>query len=182
MIELPNIESLPFEAATWSHACEAAAAQRVEDTVMLDVQRTLSQCGRWDGVYILSILARYETSVLVDADGCVFLDWGTAGQVTLQPPIGAKAPFRLWVHTHPGFAAYWSSTDTHSLALGAGFVERAMVLGEPGPKSTANRRFIHSDETLWLSEQGPLAQWSEEPVVYWDEWYRENGIALEVKT
>ena len=179
MIELPDMETLPFSAAAWAQACDAAAAQRVEDSVMLDVQRGLSRIGRWDGVYMLSVLARYETSVLIDAEGRVFLDWGTAGQVTLQPPIGAKAPFQLWVHTHPGFAAYWSSTDTHSLAIGAGIVEQAMVLGEPGPKSSSNLQFLEGKAEHRLSDHGPLAQWSEEPGVTWGDWYEVKGLRTE---
>ena len=180
MIALPASNSFPFELSAWTRACEAAADQRVDDAVLLDVQRSLSQLGRWDGVYILSVLARFETSVLIDAEGQVFLDWGTSGQVTLQPPIGAKAPFRLWVHTHPGFAAYWSGTDTHSLALGTGIVEKAMVLGEPGPKTSTNANFGDCSTAERLSSQGPLAKWSEEPPLAWDKWYETNGILLDV--
>ena len=135
---LPQMADLPFGEPAWRSACEAALEQRVDDPVLRDVQRACSEAGRWDGVYLLSVLARLETSVLIDAQDRIFLDWGTAGEVTLQPPVGARAPFKLWVHTHPRFASYWSATDTHSLALGATVVERAMVLGQSGPKTSRN--------------------------------------------
>ena len=177
---LPQMADLPFGDVAWRRACEAALEQRVDDPVLLDVQRSCSAAGRWDGVYLLSVLARLETSVLIDAENRVFLDWGTAGEVTLQPPVGARAPFKLWVHTHPRFASYWSSTDTHSLALGAAVVERAMVLGQPGPKAASNARFVAVEAGPRLARDGPLGEWTEEAPVPWDDWYAQHGLLTEV--
>ena len=56
--------------------------------------------GEWDVVYALSVLAGLETSVLIDAEDVISIDWGTSGHVQLSPPVGCKAPFKLWVHTH----------------------------------------------------------------------------------
>ena len=122
---LPDAHDLNIDDDTWELACAAASRRRTDDGDLLAVQETLAEAGRWDGVYVLSVLAGLETSVLIDADDKVFIDWGTAGQVTLQPPVGGRIPFKLWVHTHPRFAAYWSGTDTNSLSLGAGILETA---------------------------------------------------------
>ena len=88
MIGLPDAEQLALDQTTWELACVAAQERRVDDEALITAQRILSEAGRWDGVYILSVMAGLETSVLIDADDKVFIDWGTAGQVTLQPPVG----------------------------------------------------------------------------------------------
>ena len=145
MIGLPDAEELELQDEMWERACIAAQERRVDDEDLLTAQHMLAQAGRWDGVYVLSVIAGLETSVLIDADEKIFIDWGTAGQVTLQPPVGGRIPFKLWVHTHPRFASYWSSTDTNSLSLGTGILESAMVLGQPGPKHSSNRSLIEVD-------------------------------------
>ena len=101
MIGLPDADNLALDDETWERACFAAEERWVDDEHLLDAQRILAEAGRWDGVYVLSVMAGLETSVLIDADDRVFIDWGTAGQVTLQPPVGGRLPFKLWVHTHP---------------------------------------------------------------------------------
>jgi len=179
MMVLPDAQELPIEDETWALACLAASEKRVDDPALLAVQTALAQARRWDGVYILSVMAALETSVLIDADDKVFIDWGTAGQVTLQPPVGGRLPFKLWVHTHPRFASYWSNTDTNSLALGAGILESAMVLGQPGPKHSSNRTFVEVESTGMIRESGPLNQWTEEAPVPWPDWYVNNNIDLE---
>ena len=180
MIGLPDAEQLALDQTTWELACVAAQERRVDDDALITTQRILSEAGRWDGVYILSVMAGLETSVLIDADDKVFIDWGTAGQVTLQPPIGGRLPFKLWVHTHPRFAAYWSSTDTNSLSLGAGILETAMVLGQPGPKHSSNRSMVELDGMSTLSDHGPLSNWTDEEPVPWTDWYTLNNIETEV--
>ena len=122
----------------WIDICNIARNRDVESEVFLDSQRRLSRKRRWDLIYHLSELAGLETSVLIDASDQVFIDWGTSGEVRLTPPLGAKIPFKLWVHTHPGFHPYWSGTDTNSLAIGVSIIERAMVLGATGVKSSYN--------------------------------------------
>ena len=180
MIGLPDAEGLELQDEMWGRACIAAQERRVDDEDLLTAQRMLAQVGRWDGVYVLSVMAGLETSVLIDADGKIFIDWGTAGQVTLQPPVGGRIPFKLWVHTHPRFASYWSSTDTNSLSLGTGILESAMVLGQPGPKHSSNRSLLEVDNDTMLSEQGPLSQWTSEEPIPWSEWYGLNNIDVEV--
>lgn len=180
MIGLPDAEELELQDEMWERACIAAQERRVNDEDLLTAQRMLAQAGRWDGVYVLSVIAGLETSVLIDADEKIFIDWGTAGQVTLQPPVGGRIPFKLWVHTHPRFASYWSITDTNSLSLGTGILESAMVLGQPGPKHSSNRSLIEVDDDSMLSEHGPLSQWTDEEPVPWTEWYGLNDIEVEV--
>ena len=180
MIGLPDAEELELQDDVWERACIAAQERRVDDEDLLLAQRMLAQVGRWDGVYVLSVMAGLETSVLIDADEKIFIDWGTAGQVTLQPPVGGRIPFKLWVHTHPRFASYWSSTDTNSLSLGTGILESAMVLGQPGPKHSSNRSLVEVNDGSMLSEQGPLSQWTDEDPVPWTEWYGLNNIEVEV--
>ena len=100
--------------------------------------------------------------------------------MTLQPPVGGRLPFKLWVHTHPRFAAYWSGTDTNSLSLGARILESAMVLGQPGPKHSSNRSLVEVKTTATLAEDGPLNHWTDEEPVPWSEWYTLNDINTEV--
>ncbi len=180
MIGLPDSSQLPLDETAWEEACKAASSRDVTNDALVDVQRTLAQAGRWDGVYVLSVMAGLETSVLIDADDQVFIDWGTAGQVTLQPPVGGRVPFKLWVHTHPRFASYWSRTDTNSLSLGTRILERAMVLGQPGPKHSTNRSMASTEVETSIEEHGPLGEWTEENPVPWSEWYANNNISVEV--
>lgn len=178
---LPDAEQLKLDDAMWERACLAAQDHRVDDKDLLNAQRVLAKAGRWDGVYVLSVIAGLETSVLIDADEKIFIDWGTAGQVTLQPPVGGRLPFKLWVHTHPRFASYWSMTDTNSLSLGAGILETAMVLGQPGPKHSINRALVEVENAAYLADQGPLSQWTDEAPVPWSDWYATNNIHVEVE-
>ena len=181
MVEIPEFSNTGLDEATWDEACLAASSREVDNLQLLKAQETLAAHGRWDGVYILSVLAGLETSVLIDADDKIFIDWGTAGQVRLQPPIGAKSPFKLWVHTHPDFAAYWSITDTNSLSLGTTILESAIVLGEPGPKFSSNSTFDKTLSAPFIATDGPLASWTNEEPTPWHSWYANNNIAVEVK-
>jgi len=63
--------------------------------------------------------------------------------------------------------------------LGAGILESAMVLGQPGPKHSSNRTFVEVESTGMIRESGPLNQWTEEAPVPWPDWYVNNNIALE---
>ena len=89
------------------------------------------------------------------------------------------APFRLWVHTHPGFHSYWSSTDRNSLAIAQGILDRALVLGAPGVKESRN--MVEEDSTKRLGVVGPLSSWSDQDIVSWDHWLDQNSkIKIEV--
>ncbi|MAV44297.1 MAG: hypothetical protein CMA30_07485 [Euryarchaeota archaeon] len=179
MIEIPNLEQLGITQNQWFDVCELAKRRDVESPVLLEVQRNASSLGRWDIVYSLSLLAGLETSVLIDSEDNVSIDWGDPGRVILKAPHGFMAPFKLWVHTHPGFMAYWSSTDTNSLALGSMIIETALVLGAPGIKRTRNSTFCTFEEdSERISQSGPLNQWTDEEIVNWKQWY----ISLEKNT
>jgi len=71
---LPDAQDLPIDDETWALACLAASEKRVDDAALLAVQTALAQARRWDGVYILSVMAALETTVLIDADDKVFID------------------------------------------------------------------------------------------------------------
>ena len=68
MIGLPDAEGLELQDDMWQRACLAAQEKRVDDEDLLAAQGMLAQAGRWDGVYVLSVMAGLETSVLIDAD------------------------------------------------------------------------------------------------------------------
>lgn len=159
-------EGFGCDAHAWSHAMELAVTQQVGEPALLNVQRAAAEQGAWNAVYGLSALAGLETSVLIDDEGTVFIDWGTSGLVPLGEHVGALAPFRVWTHTHPRFEAYWSSTDLGSLAIGTGVVRTALVLGRNGIKRARNATFGEGGTEV-LAESGPLAQWSAEEAVGW---------------
>ena len=174
MIEIPHIDELEISNDEWFDICHMARNKDVDNPLLLDLQRKSASLGRWDVVYSLSLLAGLETSVLIDSEDNISLDWGDPGRVILKAPHGFMAPFKLWVHTHPGFMAYWSSTDTNSLALGSSIIEKALVLGSPGIKQALNSSFNElSDITERIDYNGPLSQWSYEGVLGWQEWYNQ---------
>ncbi|MBT3420692.1 MAG: hypothetical protein HN794_02760 [Euryarchaeota archaeon] len=174
MIEIPHLEELEISNDEWLDICQLARERDIENPLLLDLQRKGASLGRWDVVYSLSLLAGLETSVLIDSEDNVSLDWGDPGRVILKAPHGFMAPFKLWVHTHPGFMAYWSSTDTNSLALGCSIIEKALVLGSPGIKQAQNSTFGRlSDMDERIEDDGPLSQWSNEEVLGWQEWYKQ---------
>ena len=76
MIGLPDAANLALDDETWEQACHAAEERWVDDEHLLNAQRILAQAGRWDGVYVLSVIAGLETSVLIDADDKVFIGLG----------------------------------------------------------------------------------------------------------
>lgn len=78
----------------------------------------------------------------------------------------------MWTHTHPGFEAYWSGTDTNSLAIASGIVSKALVLGAPGIKQSRNATLVSvDDEVNRISLKEPLNHWTEEPVTPWASFY-----------
>ena len=182
MIEIPNLEQLGLTQNEWFDVCQLAKNREIESPVLLDVQRTASSLNRWDVVYSLSLLAGLETSVLIDSEDNISIDWGDPGRVILKAPHGFMAPFKLWVHTHPGFTAYWSSTDTNSLALGSTIIENALVLGAPGIKKSRNSEFcVLEENNKKISQFGPLNQWTDEEIIGWKQWYQslQDNIVME---
>ena len=171
MIPVMNLASIGITYEQWMRACIQAEAQAVESDDVLDVQRIAAEHDRWDLVYNLSLIAGLETSVLIDANGKIQIDWGSPGRVPLRPPVGMMAPFRVWVHTHPGFQAYWSGTDKNSLAIAQGILTSALVLGAPGIKQSRN---IGPEGIQSIGQEGPLQHWTEEEVVPWDQWYAQR--------
>ena len=178
MIPVMDLEEIGLTYEQWMRACLQAEAQAVGSNDVLDVQRNAAEHGRWDLVYNLSLIAGLETSVLIDAKGEIQIDWGSPGRVPLRPPIGMMAPFRVWIHTHPGFQAYWSATDKNSLAIAQGILSSALVLGAPGIKQSRN---LGPNNGHSIGLEGPLQHWTEEDVVPWDQWYSQRrGTGIEV--
>ena len=171
MIAIPNMDQLELDEEVWSHLCTMASERQIGDEIM-EIQAKAALLDRWDVVYVLSRLAGLETSVLIDAEDNVSVDWGSPGRVALAPPVGCAAPFKVWTHTHPGFEAYWSGTDTHSLAIASGIVAKALVLGAPGIKQSLNATLATVDSDVdRISPNGPLNHWTDEAVTTWASFY-----------
>ena len=171
MIAIPNMDQLELDDEAWGHLCTMASERHIGDEIM-EIQAKAALLDRWDVVYVLSRLAGLETSVLIDAEDNVSVDWGSPGRVALAPPVGCAAPFKVWTHTHPGFEAYWSGTDTHSLAIASGIVAKALVLGAPGLKQSLNATLATVDgEVNRISPNGPLNHWTDEAVTPWASFY-----------
>ncbi len=177
MIVIPDLEQLNLDDESWAKICDLAENRLIGDEV-IEVQSNAALLGRWDVVYVLSRLAGLETSVLIDAEDNVSVDWGSPGRVALSPPVGCAAPFKVWTHTHPGFDAYWSGTDTNSLAIASGIVSKALVLGAPGIKQSLNASLTDVGEgTERLLANGPLSNWTQEPVIPWASFYGTDAEA-----
>ncbi|MEC7111415.1 MAG: hypothetical protein VXX03_04685, partial [Candidatus Thermoplasmatota archaeon] len=131
-------EAFGTTSEAWAAAMNAAWDGDVDTPEVLEVQQAAASAGAWNAVYVLSAVAGLETSVLIDAEGTVFIDWGSPGLVPLRAHVGAMAPFQVWVHTHPRFDAYWSGTDRQSLANGTGVLREALVLGYDGVNRARN--------------------------------------------
>ena len=171
MIAIPDLDQLKLDEEACSQLCTMASERQIGDEIM-EIQAKAALLGRWDVVYVLSRLAGLETSVLIDAEDNVSVDWGSPGRVALAPPVGCAAPFKVWTHTHPGFEAYWSGTDTHSLAIASGIVAKALVLGAPGLKQSLNATLATVDgEMNRISPNGPLNHWTDEAVTPWASFY-----------
>ena len=142
----------------------------VESEFWLDLVTNMAQKSNWHMIYLLSKSVSREVSILVDSKDNHFVDWGTIGSVKLSPPIGAVLPFKLWVHTHPSNAAYWSITDRNTLEIAKGILDKALVLGEDGLLSTILQPIGSSTDDTVNSN----LQWTEEEVIGWLEYNSDN--------
>ncbi len=124
----------------------------------------LATAGRWKDLWDIADSMSREVSILFDSNMMVWVDVGTRGEVSLEPPIGATIPFRLWIHTHP-WDAYWSRTDLGTLASYTSILSDALVLGHDHCKKSS--RPAHGEDLL--GEEGPLSQWTSEPCKMYSE-------------
>ena len=115
----------------------------------------------WEEIYRLSSLIQREFSILIDANDSIWIDVGDQSQVALSPPYGSKLPFKLWVHTHPNMAAYWSGTDQESLRLASNILDTAYVLGGDGLLFSRSNPG-NEDDLI------PGLDWSKQNVTPWD--------------
>ena len=120
---------------------------------------------KWSSLWNLADTLKREVSILFDNEENIWVDIGTRGEVRMLPPLGAKIPFKMWIHTHP-HDAYWSITDLETLANFSSIMENAMVLGHDHYKLT---RKIKSDEQKSLGREGPLRLWADEKIKKYNE-------------
>jgi len=118
----------------------------------------------WQSLWNLADSMGREVSLLFDAEDKVWVDIGTAGQVKLSPPEGAKIPFKLWIHTHPR-DAYWSSTDLDSILMFSRILEQALVLGHDHCKRSIRMPTTVRDN---LEDGSELSLWTDEPTVKYE--------------
>ncbi len=144
---------------------EAIRAEELDSPILLETIAALANREMWRQLWSVADGLSREISVLFDSELRTWVDIGTAGKVKLKPPMGAKIPFRLWVHTHPR-DAYWSSTDLSTLAAYSRILKEALVLGHDHFKRT--RKASESEESL--EPQGPLSGWTSESILTYDEW------------
>ena len=128
-----------------------------ESEIILGHIAGLAKDVRWQDLWNIADRIGCEVSVLIDADDKIYVDIGTSGEVTAAPPVGAKVPFKLWIHTHP-MDAYWSRTDRDTLACFTGLLHKAVVLGHDHYKQTV---FSQSTDSA-LEDDGPLSSWTSE--------------------
>ena len=131
---------------------------------IIDSLRILGLQERWDEVWNVSHALGIEISWIQDAEGAVFVDLGSSGEVRLSAPIGAVLPFRLWIHTHP-WTAYWSFTDLTALRNFAGLIQVAIVLGHDHWKRS--RCQLRMGETLPDGVEDPLNMWTNEEIQHY---------------
>ena len=122
----------------------------------------LAKNRRWQDIWKIGDQILREVSVLIDAEGKIYIDIGTSGEVKMSPPEGAKVPFNLWIHSHPR-DAYWSPTDRDTIGCYTGLLQKAVVLGHDHYKMT---RHIESPEAS-LEPEGSLSSWTSEPTVFY---------------
>ena len=134
------------------------SSSRVKETIA-----ALARAESWLELWEIADSMSREVSVLFDADGRIWVDIGTAGHVSLEPPLGATIPFRLWVHTHP-WDPYWSQTDKDTLAAYSTILESALVLGHDRMKWSRI-----GSEMQTIEPSGPLSDWSSEPCVHYED-------------
>lgn len=134
----------------------------------LPIRETLAAFARerdWKQLWDLADRMEREVSILFDADNQVWVDVGTAGQVRLAPPDGARIPFKQWIHTHPR-DAYWSSTDLDSLLIFSQILEEAIVLGHNHFKRA---RSLSEPVEECLERGSALERWTDETVQNYSE-------------
>tara|TARA_B100000427_G_scaffold318127_1_gene314965 strand:+ start:198 stop:1430 length:1233 start_codon:yes stop_codon:yes gene_type:complete len=127
-----------------------------DSTLIKQHVASLVEDGKLQQVWSIGDRLCREISILIDADGKMFVDVGESGQVKMAPPEGAIAPFQQWIHTHPK-DPYWSKTDRDTLACFSGLLTEATVLGESQYLVTK-----YQEETTSSIGSGLLSNWSSE--------------------
>lgn len=147
-----------------------------------EVRETMAYFGAndiWPWFYYISESVGMEASMLIDAAGLCYVDWGTISRVGLNPPEGATIPFQVWTHTHPNGSSYWSATDKSTLAItsAAKILTKAIVLGKGEMKSA---EWFEAGAETPIESHGPLSCWSDEGVVLIEcvksPWIEEVGV------
>ena len=140
----------------------------------------------WEELWNLADRLKREVSILFDVQDLIWVDIAQRGMVRLAPPMGARLPFRLWIHTHP-WDAYWSITDRQTLSTVSGILERALVLGHDHLLQTVHSNLLtttrdfdvrssFAPDEFRLAEHGTLAHWTDEPVMMYSDIRINGGI------
>jgi len=137
----------------------------IEDIRIKKTLAFFAEKEEWRSLWNLADTLQREVSILFDDEENIWVDIGTRGEVRMLPPLGAKIPFKMWIHTHP-YDAYWSKTDLDTLASFSSIMENAMVLGHDHYKLA---RKIKSDEQKSLGREGLLRLWTDEKIKKYDE-------------
>lgn len=165
LAKLPTVEQESVGAPVSPEEHSEATLQRLVGEGHYDCEEVLQAIAHkaeqedWKSLWDLADTIGREVSVIIDAEGLIFVDIGTRGEVLPARPVGSTAPFRRWIHTHP-LDAYWSSTDLDSLSAFSPLITEAMVLGMDQYKRSTT---IVDEDTPRLGARPPLSNWSSEP-------------------
>ena len=135
-------------------------ANLIEDIRIKQTLAAYALSEEWSKLWKIADRLKREVSILFDYDFKIWVDIGTIGKVVLSPPLGAKIPFQMWIHTHP-YNAYWSETDLDTLACNTYLLDKAIVLGHDHFKET-RKTFEITGKTL--GKDGPLGSWTDEQI------------------
>ena len=154
----------------WAKIESAIISNYLDSEELLQSLAFLATNGLWRKLWHVADLLSREVSILFDSEDHAWVDIGTSGMVRLNPPVGAKIAFNLWIHTHP-YDAYWAATDQDTLSAYSPILQEALVLGHDHLKKT-----VKNDGTKPpLGSLGPLKSWTSEPIVRYDEMEVEDG-------
>ena len=122
-----------------------AQNRQVNNPVLLEAQKQAAKANDWKFVYQLSKVAGLETSVLIDAEGRIQIDWGSQdwffeNRFLEQRLLSVCGYIRIHQCLLTGL-----SLIGRLLAHSTGILESAMVLGEEGFKIIKNTLHISFD-------------------------------------
>ncbi|MCH2427866.1 MAG: hypothetical protein MK168_00840 [Candidatus Thalassarchaeum sp.] len=164
MADRPLLPSPPVEEILHDREAVNIAIEegRHSSLIICETIAALTKLGRFEELWKIADSMSKEVSVLVDAEGRVWVDIGTKSSVRLSPAQGSVIPYRLWLHTHP-HEAYASQTDRGTLAGCSMILHEAIVLGHDHMVRLQRKP---AGIGRSLEDYGPLSTWtSDEDIV-----------------